>query len=121
MSLNNVFKFLFVAAFAVSLHLFLAQGVSSGIEIPHFDKFAHFVVFLGLSMLFDLGFSQPKNRALLLALVYGISIEWLQSGVPGRQASVADIVFDVMGSASYYYFAKTWVRLQIQRLTQTSL
>jgi len=115
MSLASLFRILFFIALAVSLHLFLAQGLNSGISIPHIDKVAHFIVFFGLSLLFDLGFSQSKSRALLLALFYGIAVEWLQSFIPGRQASIPDIIFDMLGCACYYYVAQTWLRTFIQK------
>ena len=118
MPYKNIFTFLFFIALAISTHLFLAQGINSGVQIPHFDKFAHFVVFFGLALLLDLSFSMQTTKALGLALVYGISIELMQSTVPGREASIADIVFDLVGSACYYYLVQNWLRIQIKKTVQ---
>ena len=73
MAVTHIFKFLFIVAFGVSLHLFLVEGIDSGIQLPHFDKVAHFTVFAGLSLLFDLGFNKKTVFALALAFIYGVT------------------------------------------------
>ena len=110
MRTSHVFKILFFIAFAISLYLFLAQGVSSGIDLPNFDKVAHFLVFAGLSLLFDLGFNKTRFTALTLALIYGALVEYLQSTTAYREASIGDLAADMAGGLCYYYLAQAKVR-----------
>jgi len=76
---------------------------------PHFDKVAHFTVY-GLLAATIIAAWQPRARqrrpgaAVLVAvcwcLAYGISDEFHQSFVPGRDSSVVDVLFDILGALS---------------------
>ena len=112
---THLYKFLFFAAFGLSLHLFLSQGVDSGIRFPHADKIGHFIAFGGLTMLFDLGFNTSTRRTLLLALVYGAAIELIQGSLPAREASVGDLIADMAGSLSYFLLVQACLRAQLSR------
>jgi VanZ family protein len=79
-------------------------GGSAGVP----DWVAHAAVYLVLSVLFCRalagGFRAPLTAggallATLLSTLYGISDEYHQSFVPGRDASVGDVASDFAGSA----------------------
>ena len=116
MSSITFFRTLFFTALGVSLYLFLKEGLNSGISWPHFDKVAHFIVFLGLSLLFDLSFNRSKPIALAFALGYGVAVEVLQMSFTTRQGSIGDVIADIAGSVSYYVFFQTWVRDLVSKL-----
>ncbi|MCW3112257.1 MAG: VanZ family protein [Segetibacter sp.] len=77
-------------------------------DIPNFDKFVHFIMFLMLTSLFSYPFSLLTNEVLakgwftkitLYAIVYGILMEFVQKYlVYGRSFDVTDILFDTLGS-----------------------
>jgi hypothetical protein len=75
-----------------------------GLPLPgESDKLAHLGSFLLLALLADrawpaLGFTFLKWLPLL---GYGLAIELLQTGVPGRDASLADWGADALGLAIY--------------------
>ena len=73
------------------------------------DKLIHAVVYGGLALLLwralcmgppRLGRRGAAVVAILGATLFGISDEWHQSFVPGRQASVLDAVADLIGAAA---------------------
>jgi VanZ family protein len=75
---------------------------------PGLDKIAHFVEygFLGLLICrwLKARFAGKGGRTLLAALLigaaYGVSDEWHQSFVPGRDSSLWDAIFDAAGAAA---------------------
>ena len=77
-------------------------------KIIGFDKVAHAAAYavLGASLLYGLKpFIRSSNRGLfgitvvMFCLIYGISDEFHQSFIPGRQVSGWDVVADVFGGA----------------------
>jgi VanZ family protein len=74
-------------------------------QLPeYFDKIAHVLLYMPLAFLF---FSAMKKSgfhkyiffiSILLAGVYGITDEFHQSFVPGRDAASADVAADFVGS-----------------------
>lgn len=103
MSQRTFFQIAFIIAFVYSWYLFFNPELDSGIDIPHIDKLGHFIIFGGLSFLFDFAFGVAKWLGVLIGLVYGISVELIQGNLPNRQASIADIVADLAGCLVYYY------------------
>jgi VanZ family protein len=95
----------FLAALAVVFWL------SSMSEVPgaHYfwDKFLHTVGYAGLGILalraFHGGFERPRLAPTLLAglavILWGISDEFHQSFVPGRNSSALDVLADAVGFA----------------------
>lgn len=80
-------------------------------KLPKFDLFdivikkgGHFVGYGLLALSYLYGFGERKNRYLLawlLALLYAVTDELHQSFVPGRRASIWDIlIFDNLGAAA---------------------
>jgi VanZ family protein len=76
-------------------------------QLPGFDKFLHVIAYsiLAVTLLYGLRpFVHKDNRtsvavlALLFCLFYGISDEYHQSFIPGRFASLWDVLADVLGA-----------------------
>ena len=85
------------------------------------DKFYHFIEYAILGGLLTRAFVGAKPSivpsrliwyiAALLSILYGASDEWHQTFVPGRFATIADWVADVLGSIAgafgvYLYYAR---------------
>lgn len=73
-----------------------------GPKIPHFDKFVHFCLFVGLIFiaLYDFARARPwlKKWIISVILFYGISIEVFQAlFLPYRSGNLMDIVADTVG------------------------
>lgn len=77
-------------------------------QIWRLDKLIHAVVYAGLGLLLwralclgppRLGRRGAAVVAILGAALFGISDEWHQSFVPGRQASALDALADLIGAA----------------------
>jgi VanZ family protein len=115
-----------------ALIYFLSSLSRFGDEIQIFsfqDKVAHFLEYLLFGVLICRWFSAGtpeggKNRALMMAmgvgLCYGLSDEWHQSFVPGRDASLWDALFDalgvVAGTSAYRWLGRRFVsRLETRR------
>jgi VanZ family protein len=70
------------------------------------DKLTHAGAYGLLALLLTLALTSPGSRAgwaavlsaTLIATVYGISDEWHQSMVPGRDASLYDLTADAIGA-----------------------
>lgn len=105
-------RFLFYT-FPVLICLFSIFALSS---IPHhlkvfqwvfsLDKFAHTIEYYVLGYLLMRIFATSPHRifsrapavfVIILGVLCGISDEWNQSLVPGRDASIHDILFDLLG------------------------
>lgn len=70
---------------------------------PHFDKFLHFHLYLGLAFLITnaLPGTHARKRFLLaffIASLYGVSDEIHQYFVPPRECSVYDWIADALGA-----------------------
>lgn len=94
----------------------LALTATPGFAMPEtirwnlleFDKFAHLGVFAVLALLLIIGFKKQysfvriRENAVLFALgittFYGVSIEFLQSIIPGRSIEFADVIADISGA-----------------------
>ena len=117
------------------LYMGLIFGISSmeqpPLPMPEFewftiDKLYHFVEYAILGGLLALAFAKAPPRgfrakwgwgaAALIAILYGASDEWHQTFVPGRLATVADWVADVIGTI----VGVLSIYLYYQRRKQTS-
>lgn len=72
---------------------------------PHCDKLLHFILYAALSFLSVRGLSVEKfspalvrTLAIGFSILYGLSDEIHQSFVPGRDASILDLMADAVGS-----------------------
>lgn len=95
---------LFVLVFLLVSMGFLIQNppTMGGHRIPHFDKIAHFFLFMILAASMHLAFAPRAWVGLSVLLVYGIAIEWIQYHIPGRGAEVMDVVADMLGALTFY-------------------
>ncbi|MBZ0165450.1 MAG: VanZ family protein [Candidatus Omnitrophica bacterium] len=82
------------------------ETVKTPQSIPHFDKVCHLAEYglFGLLLARAISHSVTKiDRIILIAIaalgafLYGLTDEFHQSLVPGRQADVADLVADTVG------------------------
>lgn len=75
---------------------------------PHADKLLHLLVYAGLGALcvWALEGTSLRGRAQIfplaaaMAFLYGVTDEMHQMLVPGREASLADLIFDGIGAAA---------------------
>ncbi|MFN3405127.1 MAG: VanZ family protein [Cytophagaceae bacterium] len=93
----------------------LVLTLSPGSTLPKFglskiiplDKIAHFLIFLFFAWLIGNSFHKesrslilnrkPKTYSFLLAFIYGISIELIQSMIPDRSFELEDIAANTAG------------------------
>lgn len=120
MTKSLFFKSAFVVALVYSMYLFFNPDLDTGIRIPHFDKVGHFIAFAGLSFLFDFAFALAKIWGIVAALIYGILVELIQSTLPNRQASIADIVADMTGCLVYYFVFKPYAEKLVGKIWKTT-
>lgn len=81
---------------------------------PGFDKIMHFVEYFILGYLISralyvvhpssFAFRNVPCTAVAIGVLYGISDEWHQSFVPGRDASIFDLLFDALGVFMAVFF-----------------
>jgi VanZ family protein len=106
---------------AVTLALISWQAtIRNGIEAPpvmNGDKILHFLAFSALALLVDYAF--PRNRfgavKIFLLILYGLAIEAVQSFLPYRSASAADLLSDIFGIGTYALSIPLLKRFQIYR------
>lgn len=89
--------------------LFLASSTPDVGEVglPLGDKLGHFGLYtvLGIALAYARRHSAlgPAHWALILiGVLYGISDEWHQSFVPGREPELADLLADTLGVCAGY-------------------
>lgn len=99
---NRVYKTLFLISILIFTFLFARdfRGVST--PMPNADKLVHFVIFFILAAVMFRAFKLPVYIHLILLAFYGIAIELMQSTIPYRSASAADVVADFIGAASFF-------------------
>jgi VanZ family protein len=98
----------------MSFSLFLLQP--SGLNIPHLDKFFHFVSYAIFAVL---GYRVVKSNQGFLYICIGIVIfsgliEIAQSFTPDRQMSAADLVANIFGVLLGSFWVK---RMAVKRQT----
>jgi VanZ family protein len=94
--------------------------IQSGIEAPpveNGDKILHFFAFAVLAFLVDYAF--PRSRfgfsKIILLIIYGLGIEYVQSFLPYRSASAGDLLSDILGIGTYACFIPLLKRLHLYR------
>jgi len=104
--------------FLYALLIFFLSSISRfPEEVPSFfgfDKIVHFIEYLLLGVFLYRWFLNrdgcpgPK-RALIttifVGIIYAFTDEWHQSFVPGRDASLFDVLFDALGVAAASFFS----------------
>lgn len=99
-------KYIFVFSLLFFSWGFFKPSLDSGIEIPHFDKFMHFVIFLWLALFFEKAFQITVVKITLWLLLYGAAVEFIQGQWAGRDASFADLLADMAGVLFYFVAVK---------------
>lgn len=98
--------------FFAATYGFLAEIRSSGVNLAHYDKALHFLVFFCLTALLQWSYRPRLWQSLLIMSVYGVAIEFLQQYLTSyRQAELLDWISDITGVLAFYlcYFAiKKW-------------
>lgn len=103
------------------------QNEFPAIEIPHFDKFVHFVLYTGLGgvlvRLFYhtrliIGQFRQQMAAILVAIAYAAIDEQIQRLSPGRQPSVADFAFDTLGAISGAFLLPVYLKIRANLLSK---
>ncbi len=105
------FLLAWLPAAAVALGIIAASSVPSAAlptapAIPYLDKLIHAAVYTllaaaiarGLGLTTSLGAGQKIVLTVIIAVVFGISDEWHQSFVAGRQPSLGDLFADAFGA-----------------------
>lgn len=73
------------------------------VSVKGIDKLVHFMLFLGFGFLVAGSISNGREirfyaLTLLLTVIYGITVEWLQRFIPGRSVDSLDILFNFLGA-----------------------
>jgi VanZ family protein len=110
---------------AEAIALFILSAQEKLPETPGGDKVAHFTAYAALGFLTARALAWTtahRGRALVflsfvLAALYGVSDEFHQSFVPGRDASVADALADAAGAL---IGSLGWLRLSAVRVFSSS-
>ncbi|WP_233120932.1 VanZ family protein [Chlorobium sp. KB01] len=89
------------AVVVISWQATVRSGVN--LHVENGDKLLHFLAFAVLAVLVDFAF--PKSRfgvfKIIPLILYGLAIEYVQSFLPSRSASLADLLVDIVGIGSY--------------------
>ncbi|KZN68530.1 VanZ family protein [Pseudoalteromonas luteoviolacea] len=99
---RRVYQTLLLLFLIAITYLFAKEVQVQGIQIPHLDKIAHFVVFFVLAFFSCHAFKFKPWFHMILLTSYGACVEWMQSTLPYRQASLGDFIADVLGALSYF-------------------
>ncbi|MCU4675319.1 VanZ family protein [Catenovulum sp. 2E275] len=103
--MQNIWLYRGLAAIAYIIATFLFFSPidpNGGSLFPHFDKFAHCIVFFGLTGLTEFSFNKQSKRIVIALLCYGALVEILQGAFFNRQASFYDLVADASGILLFY-------------------
>jgi len=106
----------FIPSLAIAVFIFWASS-QPGTDlqlIAHADKVIHYVIYalLMLSCLYGAQFpGPPKNWVwAMICALYAVSDEWHQSFVPGRDATLGDVIADISGVVSVVLISMFWLR-----------
>ena len=112
-------KLVFTAAFALAV-LVVSYLVFSKPNYPvtfnNMDKVGHILSFFGLAFLAYFAFKPKWYWMWSVLTFYAILIEVIQSQIPYRSASVADVVADVFGIGLFYLFLFVFRKYQAIKL-----
>gem|GEM_PF-1575540 len=100
---------LLIGSIAVALLFYLgSKPIGGGLFSHPFDKVAHFTFYGGLATLVWLALGGRARwvdfTAVILAVLIGTADETVQRMIPTREASLADLLFDMLGA-----FAAVWL------------
>ncbi len=106
--------------------VFYMAVTSEGVSLfatPYEDKINHFMAFFTLSLLLNRSSSKydARIRNVTALLLFGIFIEFVQSFLPYREASVYDVIADLGGILSFQLFLTTYRYLKTLLLPKPAL
>ncbi len=88
--------------------MLLPQDAFPESKLLSYDKLAHLGVFFIFSLLVLAGYqlkgkldgekNKYRNRALIICLIYGLVLEYLQQFVPGRMSDIYDLIANFTGA-----------------------
>ena len=113
-SLSNnkkLFAIIFYSALAICCYLFFSPPAVT-IDVAHSDKYAHIIVFFGLSLLLYKFATINLKLQMGLLTGFGILVELVQSFIPYRSGSVDDIVADMLGILLFYGLVRPLINLK---------
>lgn len=100
---SRLARTLFVVIFVVVSVLFFWSSPPSGPSgVAHLDKVVHFGLFFIVAASLHYAFRLRYWVSLLILTFYGVSIEVIQSYIPGRGADIWDLVADLAGAVSFF-------------------
>ncbi|ESP95171.1 hypothetical protein N483_12540 [Pseudoalteromonas luteoviolacea NCIMB 1944] len=99
---RQVYRTLLLLFLIVITYLFAKEVKNHVVRIEHLDKVVHFGVFFALAFFSHHAFRFKIWFHMTLLIGYGAAVEWMQSTLPYRQASLGDFIADVMGAISYF-------------------
>ncbi|MCC4831385.1 VanZ family protein [Shewanella sp. 10N.7] len=112
-------KLFFTASFAFAV-LVVSYLVFSKPNYPvtfnNMDKVGHVLSFFGLAFLAYFAFKPKWYWMCSILAFYAILIEVIQSQIPYRSASIADVVADLAGITLFYIFLFIFRKYQAAKL-----
>lgn len=115
---TRVFQLALLAAILIVSYLVFSRP-SYPQGIPHLDKVGHLGSFLLLSWLTFQAFRPRWFILVPIMAIYAVSIEIIQSYLPYRSASFADIVADMLGVGTFYLFQFCLTKLASSDICRT--
>jgi VanZ family protein len=96
---KRYYKIVFLITTLVVFYLAITASDTSWLNSPYEDKINHFMAFFTLSLLLNRASSRPmaRIRNVIALLSFGIFIEYVQSFLPYRDASMLDVLADLCG------------------------
>ncbi len=93
-------------AFFVCCYLFFSQQ-NIPVDINNGDKWAHIIIFFGLSFLFFFSTKLARYWQVLILLVYGAGVEVIQHFISYRSGGFDDVLADTAGILLFYSLSLT--------------
>ncbi len=92
-------QLLFLIYIAFIAILSLAPSESRSLPVQHIDKIGHFLAYMLMAVLALVSFKSRNGRmtAVLLTFIIAFLLEWGQSFVPGRLATLSDGITNFLG------------------------
>lgn len=106
---RRVYQVLLLVTLTVFTFLFAKEFQHSGVRIEHADKIVHFGIFFTLAFILQHAFKWPLWLQLTLLTSYAFGIEFMQSLLPYREASLGDLLADIVGAVCYYLAYMMWL------------
>jgi VanZ family protein len=105
------FRLMLGLALVITTWLSLAPEPAPLPGVSHADKWAHLAAYVVLAYLVDASWPErPFDPSKWLALMlYGLAIEMVQSQLPQRMFSVADLLANAAGIAFYAVLLRRWL------------